>query len=150
MKMTLEGLESIGFIVKEKTWEKELVDLLSEAERKLADSKLTNVSNSSRLGLAYTVIFLCATLALRLNGYRVKSKHEFHYKTIETLRHTLLCSKKEVDYFQILREKRHHDVYGKVLIVSASELEQAISEAEKVFQKVIQLLSDDYPGLITT
>lgn len=146
--MTLEGLETIGFIVKEKTDKEELTKLVAQASRKLADSEAYSVSNESRLNFAYTAILLCATIAIRLMGYRVKSKQEYHYRTIETLRHTLKCKKEDVDYYQILREKRHQDVYGDEFMVSDNEVNQALDEAKRFFQTVIDLVNENYPGSV--
>jgi uncharacterized protein (UPF0332 family) len=147
MKMTLEGLETIGFVVKEETRKEELEKLIAQTGRKLTDSDTYGVSNESRLSFAYTVILLCATIALRLTGYRVKSKQDYHYRTIETLRHTLKCKKADVDYYQILREKRHQDIYGDEFMVSDNEVNQALKESKRIFQTVKDLVNQKYPGL---
>ena len=76
--MTLEGLEAIGDLEKLPMNSEEILELLSRAERKLADSCIKGNSNETRIALAYTVILICATIALRASGYRVKNKQEFH------------------------------------------------------------------------
>ncbi|MBU1023852.1 hypothetical protein KKB99_06185 [bacterium] len=100
------------------------------------------------MNFAYTVILLCATIALRALGFRVKSKQEYHYRSIETLRHTLKCSKEEVEYYHILREKRHQDIYGGEFIASDTEVNQAIHESECILKAILELINRKYPGLI--
>ncbi|MBU1023851.1 hypothetical protein KKB99_06180 [bacterium] len=46
--MTLEGLESIGFIIREKTQKDELKKLFVQAKKKLADAGAVGLSNESR------------------------------------------------------------------------------------------------------
>jgi len=146
--MTLEGLEAIGDLEKLPMNSEEILELLSRAERKLADSCIKGNSNETRIALAYTVILICATIALRASGYRVKNKQEFHYIAIETLRYTLKVQQQQIDYFQDLREKRHHDLYGGSLFIMENDVEEAIQEANALLKLTKTWLKDNNSDLL--
>jgi hypothetical protein len=146
--MSLEALEQIREIGRLESSASEIKLLLENAERKLADSKVVNISRETRLEQAYTVILTCASIALRAKGYRVLNITAGHYLTIETTRDTLEISDDKIDYFQTLRIKRHQDIYGSALIISAQDLDEAISEAQNFLSLVRNWLLEKHPEFI--
>jgi uncharacterized protein (UPF0332 family) len=143
--MTLEGLMNIGDLESHTCNADEISELLLKAEGKLSDSKLPGITKGSSLSHAYSVILTCATIALNVMNYRVKSRTEHHYITLVTLLHTLHLSKEKVDYYQSLRELRHQDFYSTPLTIAQEDVDEAIAEAEGILHLTRKWLKENYP-----
>ena len=146
--MSLEGLLSVGEIGHLTCSAGEIAGLIAKAERKLNDAKAENISKETRLEQAYTVIFTCASIALRAMNYRVLNSSGKHYLTIETTRYTLGLENETVEYLQTIRNMRNQEIYGIALQINADDLNQLITEAGSILESTKSWLADKYPTLL--
>lgn len=88
--MTLDNLRGIGRLKEHKASRAEVARLLASAEASLRDAKRTELSNGSRLDLAYKAIMQAALAALYANGFRPSTSEPGHQQTtIQTLPKTI-------------------------------------------------------------
>ncbi|OGA39561.1 MAG: hypothetical protein A3G24_23815 [Betaproteobacteria bacterium RIFCSPLOWO2_12_FULL_62_13] len=88
--MTLDNLRGIGRLKEHKASRAEVARLLASAETSLRDAKRTELSNGSRLDLAYKAIMQAALAALYANGFRPSTSEPGHQQTtIQTLPKTI-------------------------------------------------------------
>ena len=96
----------------------EIARLLALADGRLADyekAATANLSHDVQLGLAYDVIRVCGTAALRAAGCRVMRGNNEHYRTIEALEFSIDPERKIIPTLDKLRKKRNvgaYDDYG--------------------------------------
>lgn len=84
--MTLDNLLGIGRPKAHKASGAEVARLLASAEASLRDAKRAELSNGSRLDLAYKSIMQAALAALYANGFRPSTSEPGHQQTtIQTL-----------------------------------------------------------------
>ena len=134
--MSLEEMRIKGVLEPCKASKTDISNLLSMAERCLSDSKVKAISNETRFIQAYEVIFTCSLIALYMSGYRIRKSQGKHFYTIDSLQYTLKKNEDTIRYFQKLRSKRHQDIYEGSLIVSDSELIEAIDYAENFLDEI--------------
>ncbi len=123
---------------------------MGRAENKLRDARVKNITNESRLDLAYHAIFVLAKLVLRCNGFKLKGRKDEHSRTLDTLRHTLGINTVLLAYFQKLRGKRHKDLYEGGLHFTATEVQEAIDCATELFETARKLVGRIFPGLFNS
>ena len=88
--MTLDNLRGIGRLKEHKASRAEVARLLASAEASLRDAKRAELSNGSRLDLAYKAIMQAALAALYANGFRPSTSEPGHQQTtIQTLPKTI-------------------------------------------------------------
>jgi hypothetical protein len=104
-------------------------------EEGLEDAGNTSNHPQTRLNLAYHAILGISLLALRVDGYRAKEGRGHHYNALNTLAETMGVPDDDIDYYQELRESRHHNIYDPKP-VSASTAEEAISSAHDLKERL--------------
>ena len=139
--MNLEKLENSGEIEPLKPSRLEITRLFRMAKRQLSDAKSKTISSESRLIHAYQAIFACATIALRINGYRAKSTAGKHITTINSMQYTLDIDQDLIRYLHTIRKKRHEEFYEGSLHIGEAELNEAISLASEILEKVKSLVA---------
>jgi len=87
--MTLDDWLKNNWLKPHKSSAAEVGKLLQKVERDLREASSTQVGLDWRLAIAYNACLGCATIALRVSGYRAPEGDGHHYRTIESLRHTL-------------------------------------------------------------
>ena len=147
--MTLEDWDKEGrWLKKEATSFREIGDLFSIVERSLKDSSLEDLSLDARLSHAFTAALNCATIALRASGYRLPSTEGHHFRTIDSLRHTLKLDSKLVMRLQAYRNKRIKVTYDRAGTTSEKEVEELTKIVKALRDDVQKWLKTNYPDLI--
>jgi hypothetical protein len=86
----LDNLRGIGRLKEHKASRAEVARLLASAETSLRDAKRAELSNGSRLDLAYKAIMQAALAVLYANGFRPSTSEPGHQQTtIQTLPKTI-------------------------------------------------------------
>jgi len=145
--MTLDNLLKIGRLKTHETGADEIGNLLSAANRNLADSRADNISTENRFDAAYKCIMQCSLAALMANGYRPDTKVPGHHQTvIQSLPKTVGMDGTRLAVLDALRSKRNQSDYTGKEIDSAS-LATCIDEAERLLQEVDDWLTEKRPEL---
>ncbi|MHC4715195.1 MAG: hypothetical protein ACYTAN_18315, partial [Planctomycetota bacterium] len=82
--MTLSDWLANGWLVEHETNGDEIAEVLSIADRDLADSAVEGLSTDGRLTIAYNAALGAATAALYAAGYRA-ARELHHYRVIQSL-----------------------------------------------------------------
>ncbi len=91
----------------------EIQRLLAAAERNLADSRVTAVSDENRFDAAYKAIMQCALAAMMAGGYRPSTSEPGHHQTlIQSLPLTLGVPNATWVVLDALRRKRNTADYS--------------------------------------
>jgi len=77
--VSLKEWSRSGWLIEHKTSRQEIIDLLSIADRDIADCQISTLSPDWRLNIAYNSALLSATTALAASGYRA-SREMHHYR----------------------------------------------------------------------
>ncbi len=94
------------------------------------------LSADVQLGLAYDVIRISATAALRAAGYRVVRGGGEHYRTIEALEFSIDPQKRLMPTLDKLRKKRNTGSYDDFGLVSQGEADSCGKMAVRVRKEV--------------
>lgn len=122
-----------------------LKTLLNEADRLLADAKVTAISVASRHALAHGAVVLLAKMALAAAGYRTVESH--HYWSLVSLKHTIGLSDDDVDVLQQHRGRRHDALYGSARPVSETQLRDLLDRAVVLRKRVLSWLLSEHADL---
>ena len=87
--MTLQDWLSNGWLKRHTSSQQELRDLLEKVDRDITEASKEEITLDWRLAIAYNACLGCATIALRVSGYRMPARAGQHYRTIQSLRFTI-------------------------------------------------------------
>jgi len=133
--MTLDNLLGIGRLRAHKPTPAEVTRLLASAETSLRDAKRADLSNGSRLDLAYKAIMQAALCALHANGYRPSTNEPGHQQTtIQTLPKTIGLAADRMTVLDGFRRARNIADY------EGAEVEEA--KARECTESAAQLIAD--------
>ena len=130
----------------------EIARLIAPADGRLADYKkavTAKLSPDVQLGLAYDVIRVCATAALRAAGYRVIRGNSEHYRTIEALEFSIDPKREIIPTLDKLRKKRNVGSYDDYGLVSQSEADTCGKMAMRVREDVEDWIRKNYSNKLT-
>lgn len=127
------------------TTQEELSGLLMHADRCLADGGVETISPETRHAALHNAVIYLARAALAASGYRTTESH--HFRSIESLRHTVGLRQPEIEILQAHRKKRHHSCYDYDGIVSLQEVEALLCAAQGLRRIVRDWLARQHPGL---
>ena len=134
--MTLETWVKNTWLEKRGSDPDEIGRLLALADGRLEDYRRATAGKLSadvQLGLAYDVIRISATAALRAAGYRVVRGGGEHYRTIEALEFSIDPQKKRlIPTLDKLRKKRNTGSYDDFGLVSQGEADSCDRLGSKV------------------
>ena len=133
--MNLQDLELSRDIAREPLTSGEVTRFRESIADRLKDASNPEISSRTRLELAYYVILDCALLALRVEGYRVKSERGHHQTALRTLSESVGANSSEVDYYFELARIRGASLYGATPI-SHSDARDAVEAATELTEKV--------------
>jgi uncharacterized protein (UPF0332 family) len=136
-----------GWLAAHKTSRQEIADLLEVAERDLADSRTPGLSANWRLNIAYNAALQAAVAALAAAGYR-PGREAHHYRTIQSLKHTIGAAAKLTNQFDQFRKKRNIGTYERTGMVSDQETREMIALAEHLKKRVVEQLRKNHPELL--
>lgn len=146
--MTLENWAKNSWLEKRAADREEIGRLLTLADGRLADYEKAvggKLSPDVQLGLAYDVIRVCGTAALRAAGYRVVRGNNEHYRTIEALEFSIDPERKIIPMLDKLRKKRNVGAYDDYGLVSQNEADSCGKMAVRVRKDVEQWIRRNYP-----
>ena len=146
--MSLADMERDGKLKKHTPSKVEVNRLLMAIQRRLEDAKNPSSHNETRFEQAYEAILLCSKVALLVSGYRMRQREGYHYESINSLHFTLQVAPEVIEYYQVLRQKRHKGLYEGLINVRDSELIEATIAAEELRDKVTLWLKTNHPHVI--
>lgn len=133
--MTLDNLLGIGRLKPHKPSRVEVARLVASAESSLRDARRADLSNGSRLDLAYKAIMQAALAALYANGFRPSTSEPGHQQTtIQTLPKTIGLAADRMAVLDGFRRARNLADY------EGTEVEEA--KARECAEWAAQLIAD--------
>ncbi len=145
--MTLSDWLEQGRLHQHTPSKREIKDLLSVADRDLAQCQIPGLDPDWRLAIAYNAALRCATAALAAAGYRA-ARDAHHRWVIESLTLTIGWSVEKVDVFNRFRRKRHIAGYERVGVVSEQDADEMLDLARELKAEVLEWLRAKYPSLL--
>jgi uncharacterized protein (UPF0332 family) len=135
------------WLIEHETSRQEIVDLLSMADRDLAQCRTPNLSPDWQLNIAYNAALQAATAALVAAGYRA-AREAHHYRVIQSLAHTIKADPILIAQLDKFRKKRNITEYEQAGAVSEQEAKEMFALAKKLRDKVEKWLRSNHPELL--
>jgi hypothetical protein len=148
MRMNLEQWVRNGWLRRHEPRQDEIADLLSLVDRDLDDCHAAGLSPDWRLSIAYNAALQAATAALAASGYRLRRGEPHHYRTIQSLIHTVEVERRLVGALDGFRKKRNVMEYERAGVVSKTEADEMVELAKELKASVEQWLRDRHPELL--
>ena len=133
--MSLQDMELSGELAREALTSGEVARHLESIKERLQAANLEDNPNRTRLEQAYYATLNCARIALRVEGYRIKSPRRRHQVALETLIETMGTDSEDIDYFLSLSRERHDDIYDAAPVTN-SDVSDAIEAATNLAEKL--------------
>lgn len=146
--MTLNDWLKNDWLKKHSTSPGEVRDLLVKVERDFSEASKTQIGLDWRLAIAYNACLGCATIALRVSGYRAPEGDGHHYRTIESLRYTLNPEADLITALQALRKKRAVVSYDAAGTVTEVEVLEALAVARELRSLLLAWLEAKFPDFL--
>src|SRR6266852_7463356 len=131
MKTSLQDWLKNGWLNEHKTSRQEIAGLFGVADRDLAACQTPGLINDWGFNIAYNAALQIATAALAASGYQAERANH-HYRVIDSLSLTLGTDAGSIKKFDIFRKKRNISDYERADTISASDVEEMRSLAEKL------------------
>ncbi len=148
--MGLQEWHKFGWLKPHQTSFEELSNLLAIADRDIADSDTTELSNDWKFGIAYNAALKLCTMALYAAGY-MPEKSLAHYRTLLSVEFTLGPHRKaDAAYLDACRAKRNHVEYDYVQGASGAEAAELLAFVRELRREVVEKLAQTYPELAAT
>jgi len=147
MSVSLKDWLKKGWLVEHQAGRQEIADLLTVAERDMADCRAEGLSPDWRLNIAYNAALQLATTALAAAGYRA-TRGMHHYRVIQSLAHTLKADRSLVAQFDQFRKKRNIAGYERAGMTSDQEAKEMLDLAKRLRPMVVEWLKATHPGLL--
>jgi hypothetical protein len=144
--MTLQRYLDNSWLQRHETSPQEIAELLAIADRDIEQSQTPGLGPEWRLSIAYNAALQLATAALAAAGYRAERQNK-HQRTIECLAFTLGLDRRQVDFFDLCRRKRHSNVYDQVGAISEQEATEMVEFAKTLRDRVQSWLKQNHPNL---
>jgi hypothetical protein len=135
------------WLIEHQTSRQEISDLLSMADRDLAQCRTPHLSPDWQLNIAYNAALQAATAALAAAGYRA-ARGAHHYRVIQSLAHTIQADPGLIIQLDKFRKKRNITEYEQAGAVSEQEAKEMFALAKTLKDKVEKWLRSDHPELI--
>jgi len=113
----------------------EIEELFRIADRDVEDCGARDLSADWKLNIAYNAALQLAKAALAAQGYRA-SREAQHLRIIQSLAFTLGLEEMILDRLDQFRKKRNVSDYERAGLVSETEVEEAVSLARQLRNKV--------------
>jgi hypothetical protein len=146
--LSLKSWLENGWLVEHRPTPEEVAELLSVAARDLRDCQAAGLSPDWKLNIAYSGALQAATAALAAAGYRA-AREAHHYRTIQSLAHTIGAAPDLVRRLEALRKKRNIGSYERSGSVSKQEAQEMVALAHELREEVAHWLWATYPELMT-
>jgi len=147
--MSLRDWLKNGWLTEHATSRQEIADLLAVADRDLADCQAEGLSPDWRLAIAYNAALQTAAAALAAAGYRA-TRSQHHFRTIQSLAHTIGADADVVAQFDAFRKKRNIGGYERAGLVSSREADEMVGLAARLRRDVEEWIRDERAELLET
>ena len=145
--MSLQDWLKSRWLIKHQTSRQEVLDLLSMADRDLAQCRTAHLSPDWQLNIAYSAALQAATAALSAAGYRA-ARDSHHYRVIQSLAYTIKADERLITQLDKFRKKRNISDYERAGAVSEQEAKEMFALAENLRNEVEKWLRSNYPELL--
>ena len=145
--MSLRDWLRNSWVTEHKTSPEEIASLLAIVERDLENAAIADLSADWKLNIAYNAALQAATAALAAAGYRA-AREQHHYRTIQSLAHTLGWKPARVNQFDSFRKKRNIGGYEAAGLISDREAREMLQLAEQLRDEVVSWLRANNPELL--
>jgi uncharacterized protein (UPF0332 family) len=135
------------WLIEHQTSRQEIVDLLSMADRDLAQCLMPHLSSDWQLNIAYNAALQAATAALAASGYRA-AREAHHYRVIQSLAYTIKADASLIAQLDKFRKKRNIGSYERAGAVSKQEAKEMFALAKNLRDKVEKWLRSYHPELL--
>ena len=145
--MSLQDWLKSRWLIEHQTSRQEISDLLSMADRDLAQCRTPHLSPDWQLNIAYNAALQVATAALAAAGYRA-TRDAHHYRVIQSLTHTIEADPGLIIQLDKFRKKRNIAEYEQAGAVSEQEAKEMFVLAKKLRDEVEKWLRSNHPELL--
>jgi hypothetical protein len=135
------------WLIEHQTSRQEILDLLSIADRDLAQCRTPNLNPDWQLNIAYNAALQAATAALATAGYRA-AREAHHYRVIQSLAYTIKADGGLIAQLDKFRKKRNITGYERAGVVSEQEAKEMVALAKDLRDGVIAWLKKNHPELL--
>jgi len=135
------------WLIEHQTSRQEISDLLSMADRDLAQCRTPHLSPDWQLNIAYNAALQAATAALAAAGYRA-ARDAHHYRVIQSLAHTIEADPALILQLDKFRKKRNITEYEQAGAVSEQEAIEMFALAKNLRDEVEKWLRSNHPELL--
>jgi hypothetical protein len=131
------------------TSKKELEELRALITRDLADAAVKGLSDDRRFAIAYNAALQAAKMAVASAGYRLAATPGHHHLTFEAAGLALGASaSRSLGFFDACRRKRNVIDYDRTLVVTNTEAEEIVAEAQAFLELVEKWIAAHHPKLV--
>ncbi len=145
--MILQDWLKSRWLVEHRTSRQEITDLLSMADRDLAQCGTPSLSPDWQLNIAYNAALQVATAALAATGYRA-AREAHHYRVIQSLAYTVKADAGMIAQLDKFRKKRNIGSYERAGVVSDQEAKEMAALAKTLKDDVEKWLRSNHPELL--
>ena len=145
--MSLQDWLKSRWLIEHQTSRQEIIDLLSMADRDLAQCRTPHLSPDWQLNIAYNAALQAATAALAAAGYRA-ARDAHHYRVIQSLAHTIEADPALILQLDKFRKKRNITEYEQAGAVSEQEAIEMFALAKNLRDEVEKWLRSNHPELL--
>lgn len=145
--MSLHDWLKSRWLVEHQTSRQEIIDLLSMADRDLAQCQTPNLSPDWQLNIAYNAALQVATAALAAAGYRA-TREAHHYRVIQSLAYTIKTDKNLINRLDKFRKKRNIGSYERAGAISEQEAKEMVALAKDLRDEVMAWIKKNHPELL--
>jgi uncharacterized protein (UPF0332 family) len=131
------------------TSKKELDALRALVTRDLADAAVKELSDDRRFATAYNAALQAAKMAIASAGYRLAATPGHHRWMFEAAGLALGSSAaRSLGFFDACRRKRNVIDYDRTLVVTKTEAEEIVAEAQAFLELVEKWIAAHHPKLV--
>lgn len=145
--MSLQDWLKSRWLIEHQTSRQEISDLLSMADRDLAQCRTPHLSPDWQLNIAHNAALQAATAALAAAGYRA-ARDAHHYRVIQSLAHTIEADPALILQLDKFRKKRNITEYEQAGAVSEQEAKEMFALAKNLRDEVEKWLRSNHPKLL--
>jgi hypothetical protein len=140
--MTLQDWLNSGWLKSHESSQQEVKDHLVKIRRDIAEAAKEAISLDWRLTIAYNACLGCAAIALRVSGYRIPGGSGQHYRTIQSLRHTIAPDSDIIISLEAISKKRNIVSYDSAGTITEAEVKEARQLAEELYELLSEWLEN--------
>lgn len=145
--MSLEQWLEWGYLTEHRSSRQEIGDLLSGADRDIANAEISEISDDWRLNIAHNAILRLAAAALAACGYRPE-RQAHHYRLIQSLEKTVGLDTTTIDRLHLLHKKRNIASYQIAGAVSEKEACEILAIALEIRDIVHERMRRKHPEFL--